>query len=121
MPPRSVVLVVEDEALIRLSAVQVAEEAGYEVLEAGNADEAIALLEARNDINLVFTDVHMPGTMDGLKLVRYIRERWPPVQLIVASGVAVISETDLPSGTSFFRKPYLERSIVEEIKRLLAA
>ena len=119
MPPRSVVLVVEDEALIRLSAVQVAEEAGYEVLEAGNADEAIALLEARNDINLVFTDVHMPGTMDGMRLAHYIRNRWPPVRLMVASGVAILSERDMPSGTSFFRKPYMESAIADEMKRLL--
>jgi CheY-like chemotaxis protein len=117
---RSVVLVVEDEALIRVSAVQIVEEAGYEALEAANADEAIKLLEARPDIRLVFTDVHMPGTMDGLKLAHYIRERWPPVRLRVASGVAIVAESDLPSGTSFFRKPYAEHHIADEMKRLLA-
>jgi len=114
-----VVLVVEDEALIRLAAVQIAEEAGYEALEAANADEAIRLLEARVDIALVFTDVHMPGTMDGIKLVHYIRRRWPPVRLMVASGVAVLSESDLPSGASFFRKPYMDHAIADEMKRLL--
>ena len=119
MTTRPVVLVVEDEALIRLSAVQIAEEAGYEALEARDADEAIKLLEARSDIRLVFTDVHMPGTMDGLKLARYIRERWPPVHLLVASGVAIISERELPSGVSFFRKPYTEHRIMGEMKRLL--
>jgi two-component system, response regulator PdtaR len=117
---RPVVLVVEDEALIRLSAVQIVEEAGYEVLEASDADEAITLLKARSDIRLVFTDVHMPGTLDGLKLAHYIRNRWPPVRLIVASGVAILSEGELPSGASFFRKPYMEHVIVDEMRRLLA-
>lgn len=120
MTQRPVVLVVEDESLIRLSAVQFVEEAGFDALEAGNADEAIALLESRTDIKLVFSDVHMPGRMDGLKLVAYIRDRWPPVLLIVASGFAVVAESDLPVGTSFFRKPYLEGAIVAEMKRLLA-
>ena len=120
MTTRSVVLVVEDEALIRLSAVQIVEDAGYEALEAANAEEAIRLLEARSDIVLVFTDVHMPGTMDGLKLAQYIRDRWPPVRLMVASGVAILAEGDLPAGASFFRKPYVDRSIVDEMRRLLA-
>jgi CheY-like chemotaxis protein len=117
---RPVVLVVEDEALIRVSTVQLVEEAGYEALQAANADEAIRLLEARTDIGLVFTDVHMPGTMDGIKLVHYIRKRWPPVQLMVASGVAVMNEMDLPSGTGFFRKPYAEHAIADEMKRRLS-
>lgn len=121
MTYRPVVLVVEDEALIRLSTLQIVEDAGYEALEAKNADEAITLLEVRSDMRLVFTDVHMPGTMDGLRLVAYIRERWPPVRLIVASGVAVVSESELPVGTSFFRKPYLEDAIIDEMKRLLTA
>ena len=120
MTVRSVVLVVEDEALIRMSAVQIAEDAGYEALEASNADEAIQILEARSDISLVFTDVHMPGTMDGMRLAHYIRNRWPPVRLMVASGVAILSERDMPSGTSFFRKPYMESAIADEMKRLLA-
>ena len=119
MTGRPVVLVVEDEALIRLSAIQSVEGAGYEALEAADADEAIKLLETRSDISLVFTDVHMPGTMDGLKLAHYIRDRWPPIRLMVASGVAILSERDLPSGTSFFRKPYREHSITDEMKRLL--
>ena len=121
MTARPVVLVVEDEALIRLSAVQIVEEAGYEALEAANAEEAIYVLETRPHVSLVFTDVHMPGTMDGVKLAHYIRDRWPPVRLMVASGVAILSERELPSGTGFLRKPYGEKTIIEEMKRLLAA
>ncbi|MEO7223462.1 MAG: response regulator, partial [Devosia sp.] len=89
---RLVVLVVEDHALIRQAALDIVEEAGFEALEAQGADEAIKMLESRADIRLVFTDVEMPGTMDGVKLVHYIRERWPPVQLIVASGKLILKE-----------------------------
>lgn len=75
---KAVVLVVEDSMIIRMSAVDLVLSAGYEALEACDADEAIRILEARNDIDLVFTDVQMPGTMDGVKLSHYIRDRWPP-------------------------------------------
>ena len=74
---KAVVLVVEDTALIRMSAVHLVLEAGYEALEASDADEAIRILESRSDIDLVFTDVQMPGSMDGIKLSHYIRDRWP--------------------------------------------
>jgi CheY-like chemotaxis protein len=78
---RPVVLVVEDEYLIRVSAVQMIEEAGFELLAASDADEAIRILESRNDIRAVFTDVQMPGSMDGIRLARVVRNRWPPVAL----------------------------------------
>ena len=90
---KSVVLVVEDSALIRMGAVDLVLSAGYEALEAKDADEAIRILEAREDIDLVFTDVQMPGTMDGIKLVHYIRDRWPPIKLLVASGKAILEES----------------------------
>ena len=83
---KPVVLVVEDENLIRLSALDMVEEAGFEAIAASDADEAIRILESRNDIRAVFTDVHMPGSMDGLRLARVVRNRWPPVALIVTSG-----------------------------------
>jgi two-component system, response regulator PdtaR len=73
------VLIVEDEPLVRLGAVQTIEDAGFEVIEAANADEAIEILEKRSDIRVVFTDVHMPGSMDGLKLAHAVRNRWPPI------------------------------------------
>jgi CheY-like chemotaxis protein len=93
--------------------------AGFEALEAGDADEAIGILEARPDIHLVFTDVSMPGSMDGIKLAHYIRDRWPPVKLIVASGNTIVEESHLPAGASFFSKPYDEGAIVEAMTRLL--
>lgn len=117
---RAVVLVVEDNALIRMSAVDLVTTAGFEALEVSNADDAIAVLQARPDIHLVFTDVNMPGSMDGIKLAHYIRERWPPVKLIVASGETIIEESRLPIGTRFFSKPYDQGSIVEAMIGLLA-
>ena len=101
-----VVLVVEDECLIRLQAITMVEEAGYQVMEAANADDAIALLEARKDIRIVFTDIEMPGSMDGMKLARAIRDRWPPVELLITSGRHIVETDKLPSRGQFLPKPY---------------
>lgn len=117
---RAVVLIVEDSALIRLGAVDLVQGAGYEALEAQDADEAIRILESRSDIDLVFTDVQMPGTMDGIKLTHYIRERWPPVRLMVASGVAILEESSLPIGSRFFAKPYHEHAIIDAMAQMLS-
>jgi CheY-like chemotaxis protein len=116
---KSVILVVEDEALIRLDAVQMIDDAGYDVLEASNADEAIRILNDRSDIRVVFTDVNLPGSMDGLKLVRAIRDRWPPVRLIVTSGQMVIKDSDLPEGGRFIPKPYSTHSITSVLQEML--
>lgn len=118
---RAVVLVVEDSAIIRMGAIDLVLSAGYEALEARDADEAIRILETRSDVDLVFTDVQMPGTMDGIKLSHYIRERWPPVKLIVASGNAILEESSLPKGSRFFSKPYNDNAIKDTMARLLAA
>jgi len=115
------VLVVEDNPLILMSALDLVTTAGFEGVGAASADEAIAILEARTDIRLVFTDVQMPGTMDGVKLAHYIRERWPPIHLIVASGRSILEESQLPPGSRFFSKPYDDNTIVEEITRMLVA
>jgi CheY-like chemotaxis protein len=117
---KKVVLVVEDSAIIRMGAVDIVLSAGYEALEAGDADEAIRILESRSDIDLVFTDVQMPGTMDGIKLSHYIRDRWPPVKLLVASGNAILEESSLPTGSRFFQKPYDDHAIADAMTSLLA-
>ena len=118
---RTVVLVVEDNPIILFNAVYLVESAGFEAIGAKNADEAIRILEAKPHIHLVFTDVEMPGTMDGLKLAHYVRDRWPPIHLIVVSGKAITEESRLPANTRFFSKPYNDNSIVEELTKLLAA
>ncbi|MGQ3215382.1 response regulator [Shinella sp.] len=118
---KALILVVEDSALIRMSAVDLVLSAGYEALEARDADEAIRILESRADIDLVFTDIQMPGTMDGIKLAHYIRDRWPPVKLIVASGNAIIKESNLPTGSRFFAKPYQDHAIADAMARMLSS
>jgi len=116
---RPVVLIVEDEHLIRINVVELVEEAGFEAIEATDADEAIRILESRNDIRAVFTDIQMPGSMDGLKLARAVRDRWPPVALIVTSGKTDITESDLPSGGRFLRKPCEAAQIVTTLRELV--
>jgi CheY-like chemotaxis protein len=82
----TVVLVIEDDFLVRMNAAQAIEEAGFEAIESANADQAIAILEARPDIIIVFADIQMPGDMDGLKLAAAIRDRWPPIKIVATSG-----------------------------------
>jgi DNA-binding NtrC family response regulator len=101
-----------------MDAMAMIEEAGYEVIEASNANEAIAILQARTDIRTVFTDVEMPGSMDGLKLARYIRKRWPPIQLVVTSGRYHIDDADLPPGGKFVPKPYDFDRLFNVMRRL---
>lgn len=114
------VLVVEDDPIIRMGAVDLVTAAGFDVLEAGNAEDAIRILEMRSDVDLVFTDIEMPGTMDGLKLAHYISERWPPVKLLLASGRMILEQSHLPKGAMFFSKPYQDDTIVETIRVMVA-
>ena len=109
------VLVVEDEFFSRLHAVNLVEDAGYKAVEASSAEEAIAILEARKDIRIVFTDIDMPGTMDGLKLAHAIRTRWPPIELIVTSGHFNFSDADMPERGRFFAKPYRDQGIISAL------
>jgi CheY-like chemotaxis protein len=120
MDKATVVLVVEDEPLLLLLAGALVEEAGLQPLYAGNADEAVAILEQRQDIRIVFTDVEMPGSMNGIKLAAAIRHRWPPIQIVVVSGRSVIRPSQLPEGAQFFAKPYNEQKIVETLQFMAA-
>ena len=115
---RLVVLVVEDEVLIRTNATDMIVDAGFEAIAASDADEAIRILESRNDIRAVFTDVQMPGSMDGMRLASVVRNRWPPVALIVTSGKTDGLERDLPTGGKLLPKPY-DRAQVEAALRQL--
>ena len=118
---KRVVLVIEDEPLIMMHALAIVEDAGFTALEAANADKALSILESRDDIWAVFTDVDMPaGSMDGLKLAHAVRKRWPPIHFIVTSGHKSLDERDLPSGGRFFRKPY-EALVIAQALRDLAA
>jgi len=109
--PPSLVLVVEDDPFVRMDAVDMVEEAGFQAIEASNAVEAIEIMEARPDIRILFTDIDMPGSMDGLALARAVRDRWPPVHIIIASGHVRVASRDLPSRALFFAKPYQRGAI----------
>src|SRR6202012_5184066 len=102
---RPAVLVVEDEALVRMYAADVLEDAGYEVIEAGNAEQALAQLEARPDIEGMFTDINMPGDMDGFALPREVFRRRPDVHLILTSGRMRLDRTAVPDVAAFVPKP----------------
>ncbi|WP_310154571.1 response regulator [Bosea sp. BE125] len=103
---RITVLVVEDEPLVRMDAVDIVEEAGFIAVEAANADEAIHILETNPDIRIVFTDIDMPGSMDGIKLAFAVRDRWPPVIIMIASGHRRPLAAEMPDRVRFFSKPY---------------
>jgi two-component system, response regulator PdtaR len=115
---RPVVLIVEDEFLIRMDAADMVRSAGFDVVEAENADQAISILEQRRDITVVFTDVQMPGSMDGLKLAAAIRGRWPPIKIVATSGLRDIGREHLPPGSRFLPKPYRATQIVETLREL---
>jgi CheY-like chemotaxis protein len=108
------VLVVEDEVLIREVVKEELEDAGYTVIVAEHADAAIAILEARQDIHLVFTDIDMPGSMNGLKLAACVRDRWPPVHIIITTGKS--RPATIPANALFIPKPYAGRNVVAAMR-----
>ena len=115
------VMVVEDETLVRLDIVISLENEGFLVLEASNADDAIDMLNAHPEIRLMFTDIDMPGSMDGLRLAAAVRNRWPPVKIIVASGHRQLSNELLPVEGRFFSKPYDHARVIATMREMLAA
>jgi CheY-like chemotaxis protein len=118
---KPVVLVVEDEFLLRLNAVETIEAAGFEVVAAADGDEAIEILESRLDISVVFTDIQIPGSMDGLKLAQAVRGRWPPIKIVATSGRVGVTQGDLPEGGRFLSKPYSPNEITGVLRELMAA
>jgi CheY-like chemotaxis protein len=115
---KPVVLVVEDEALIRMNAVLIVEEGGFKAVEARNSAEAIWTLENRPDVRAVFTDIKMPGAVDGLHLAQAIRGRWPRIHLIVTSGLNVPARVKLPEDVPFIRKPYHPDQLLASLRGL---
>lgn len=117
-PNETTVLIVEDDYLLLMDAAQMLEEAGFRVVEASNAEEAITILEGRLDITLVFTDVDMPGSINGIRLAQAVRGRWPPIKIIATSGYSNFIMDDLPSGSRFIPKPYSLPAITRIIRDL---
>lgn len=117
---RAVVLIVEDEPLVRMLGADVLEEAGFEVVEAFNGDEALQVLEARPDIDVLFTDVNMPGSLDGLDLARVVHARRPDIKLLISSGQVRLSDEQIPDAGRFLPKPYAPEAIVRHVRELIS-
>lgn len=115
----SVILVVEDEMLLRMRAVDLIEDAGYLPVEAVDADEAFAILQSRSDIALLFSDIQMPGSMTGLQLALAVHERWPRIKIILASGQLKLSKSEIPENSRFFGKPLDSVEMIAEIREML--
>src|SRR5947209_9906551 len=115
------VLVVEDEMVLRLRAVDIVEDAGFTAVEAVSADEALAILESRSDISLLFSDIQMPGSMDGLMLAHAVHERWPAIKIILVSGQVRLSDADKPADSRFFGKPLVVKQMIGELQDMVGA
>lgn len=118
---RHVILIVEDEVLIRMNTADLVHDLGFDSIEAANADQAIAFLEDAPEIAVVFTDIQMPGSLDGLRLAAVVRERWPPVKLLITSGQVNPSAGELPLGAKFISKPYHPRQLETALRDLIKA
>jgi CheY-like chemotaxis protein len=110
------ILVVEDEPLLNLEISDALSAQGYEVIAVTNADDAIKALEFRQDIHTIFTDINMPGSMDGLKLAAAVRDRWPPVHIIVTSGMRAPHRDEMPANSAFIAKPYRSAEVLEAVR-----
>jgi CheY-like chemotaxis protein len=115
----AVILVVEDEMMLRMRAVDMVEDAGYTPVEAVDADVAVAILESRSDIALMVTDIQMPGSMDGLRLAHAVRERWPSIKIIVVSGQLRQPNIDLPADSRFFGKPLEAVEMIAQMRSII--
>jgi two-component sensor histidine kinase/ActR/RegA family two-component response regulator len=113
------VLVVEDEMVLRMRAVDIVEDAGFCPVEAVNADEAISILESRSDISLLFTDIQMPGSMDGLKLAHAVHDRWPAIKIILVSGQVTPTDAEKPADSRFFGKPLGVEKMISELQAMI--
>jgi CheY-like chemotaxis protein len=115
----AVVLIVEDEMVLRMRAVDMVEDAGYTPLEAMDAAEAVAILESRSDVALICTDIQMPGQMDGVGLAHAVHVRWPAIRIIVVSGQLDLPHLDLPPRSRFFGKPLNAGEVIAEMRDMI--
>jgi CheY-like chemotaxis protein len=117
--PQPLVLVVEDDPLVRVFGADVLEDAGFAVIEAGDAEEALHILEARSDVRVVFTDIEMPGSLNGLGLAWRIRELWPEIHVLITSGRHVPSLDEMPREDRFVPKPYAPGTLVRHVEECI--
>jgi two-component system, response regulator PdtaR len=117
---KQVILVVEDDALLRMVAADTLEEHGFAVVEAANADAALKLLETRDDVRLLFTDIQMAGSCDGMDLARQVHARWPNILLVITSGQIKPAEAEIPDHGHFIGKPYREKDLLGEVNDMMS-
>jgi CheY-like chemotaxis protein len=115
----AVILVFEDEMLLRMRAVEMVEDASYTSVEAVDADQAVAILESRSDIALALTDIQMPGSMDGLGLAHAVHERWPPVKIILVSGQLKPMDIEIPANSRLFGKPIEAKVMIAQMQSMI--
>ncbi|MDB5452790.1 MAG: response regulator receiver [Caulobacteraceae bacterium] len=113
------VLVVEDEPFVRMIAAEGLEDAGFEVLEADSADAALRILNSRSDVRVLFTDINMPGSVDGVELARLVHERWPELRIVITSGREQPAAAEIPDDGRFVPKPYRPREVAHVIEELI--
>ncbi|HET9160801.1 MAG TPA: response regulator [Caulobacteraceae bacterium] len=117
----TLVLVVEDEPFVRMIAAEGLEDAGFEVIEAASADDALEILDSRDDVGVLFTDVNMPGSVDGVGLARMVHERWPQLRIVITSGMDRPRRGEIPDDGRFVPKPYRPGEVAHVIEELIAA
>ena len=117
-PDKPLVLVVDDEAIIRVMLVDLLEDAGLDVVEAGTADDALRVLEELSHVSVILTDIEMPGELNGIDLAHVARQRWPHIELLVMSGRTFPQPGTLPAGIEFWRKPYSTERLVSHVRQL---
>jgi CheY-like chemotaxis protein len=117
--PKPAILIVDDEELLRLNAADLLEENGYSVVEAANAEDALRTLERRPDVRLLFTDIQMPGPIDGIELARLVHERWPHILLVMTSGQIQPSQAEIPDEGRFIAKPYRAGELLGQVNKML--
>ena len=107
--------------VLRMRAVDIVEDAGFTAVEAVNAEQALSILESRSDISLLFSDIQMPGSMDGLKLAHAVHNRWPSIKIILVSGLVKLSDADTPADSRFFGKPLEPKQMIAELQQMVGA
>jgi two-component system, response regulator PdtaR len=117
--PEPLILVVEDQEILRLYAADLLEEHGFRVVEAQNAAAALKVLETRNDVRLLFTDIQMPGALDGMDLAREVHQRWPRVLLVITSGQKKPTEAEIPDHGRFVAKPYRAAELLGQVDDMI--
>ena len=116
---KPLVLIVEDEALVRLVAALMLQDAGFDTLEADTAEDALDVLERHDDVRVLFSDVQLPGAMDGLDLAHQVHDRWPDIGLLLTSGGVKVGPSQIPDDGCFLPKPYDGVGMVEAVRNVM--